>query len=425
MPSSRAAAALRRVVQIEEGEGRPLFWACAFHFLLLTSYFILRPLRDVKGLETRGLNSLFFFTLLGTLVTNPIFATFVARFPRRVFIPVTFQFFVTNLLVFALLFWKLGANVAAASAFFVWVTVYNLFVVSVFWGFMSDLFRTDQAKRLYGLIGIWGTLGAILGPSLSKWLVERIDFHGLVVLSAVLLQASILCIGRLVPFLPSTPTPRILKPKISAANLLDGVRRTLRSSFLTSICGYVLLFTVSSTLIYFQKMGVAESAFHDKKSQTDFLASIDQKSQILTLIVQCFLTGRIIRWVGVGGALAVLPVITIIGGTGLWLVPIATVLVVLEVTRRAADIGTAKPAREALFTVVDRQDKYVAKNFMDTFVYRLGDLAGLGLDLLGKALKFGMGEVALLLLPLSIAWFGLGLLLGRQQATRAKAPPVD
>jgi ATP:ADP antiporter, AAA family len=426
---SRAAAVLRKVVQIEPGEGAKLFWACAFHFLLFTSYFILRPLRDVKGLETRGINVLFVYTLAAMLVLNPIFASLVARFPRRVFIPVAYQFFALNLLVFAALFWKLGANVTAAGAFFVWVSVFNLFVVSVFWAFMADLFHSDQAKRLYGFIGIWGTTGALLGPSLSKWLVARLDFHGLVILSAALLEAAIFCATRLAKRLPSEREERRPAAAVPAASVLVGVRRTFQSRYLLAICGWVLLFTISSTLIYFQRMTIVDASFpHDRDGQAKFLATIEQYAQFLTLVVQLFLTGRILRWLGIGGALAILPALTLVGGASLAIWSSATLLVGLEIVRRASDFASAKPAREALYTVVGREDKYVAKNFMDTFVYRLGDLAGNGLDVAIKSLKLGMSGVAYLFLPLAVGWLGLSVYLGRRHRERAavaeaSAPP--
>jgi AAA family ATP:ADP antiporter len=415
-------------VRVEGGELRPVLWSCAYFFCLLSSYFILRPLREAGASADRGaLNALFLATLAGTLVANPLFAALVARFPRRVFIPIVNHFFAANMLVFCALLLHPGRvdRAVVSRVFFVWLSVFNLFVVSVFWGLMADLWRNEQGKRLFGLIGVGGTVGALAGAGLTALLAKRMPPDLLLLPSAALLEGGVLCVRRLVrifglgaPEAGSPPrVPR--QAEVPVASLLDGVRLVVRSPYLLALCGFVLLFTVSSTFLWFQQATIGATLFDNARDRTVFFARIDLGVQVLTVLLQGFATSRVFAWFGVGGALALLPAITLVGFLALAAMPTARTLVLFVLVRRATEYGISKPARDVLFTVVPREEKYVAKNFVDTFVYRFGDAVGSGVDFLLRRFVLGMGAVASAFAPFCGLWVLLAIFLGRRQRARA------
>ena len=405
----------------------------AYFFFILSAYYVLRPIRDGMGVAggVENIPWLFTATLAGMLVAHPIFASIVSRWPRRRFVTVTYRFFMLNLLVYYLLLTGLGGGTAAVwvgRTFFVWISVFNLFVVSVFWSFMTDIYRERQSRRLFGLIGVGGTVGGIVGSSITAFLVGVLSLPTLLWFSIILLECAVLCLKRLdrrVGSKPSSDVPSSDVPssaEVIGGSALDGIRRVLASPYLLGICAFMLLFTIGSTFLYNIQAEIVSRAFSDTPQQTSVFARIDLAVNTLTLVTQLFLTGRLMKWLGVGVTLALLPLISMVGFLALGAAPVFAVFVMFQVLRRAGNFAIAVPTREVLYTVLPRRDKYKAKNFNDTFVYRAGDQAGAwsfaGLGALGLSTT----AMAWSMVPVAGVWLLVALWLGRRQKVLAGAP---
>jgi AAA family ATP:ADP antiporter len=430
---------LRRIVAVEEHEVRPMLWAALYFFLLLAAYFVIRPIRDEMGVAggVRNLPWLFLGTLLGMLLVHPLFTALVSRLPRRLFIPLSYTFFAVNLIAFWLFFLTIseGAGIWAGRVFFVWTSVFNLFVVSIFWSLMADLFRPEQARRLFGFVAVGGTVGAVVGSSVTAFLAARVGPTNLLLVSAALLGLAMLAARQLISTASSSrvdedpqrpPTAQIEQPV--GGGVFDGIRTVFASNYLLGIVGYMLLYTITATILYFQQAEIVEASFSDRAARTVFFARIDLAVNILTALTQIFFTGRIVRRIGVALALATLPLVCVLGFAALGVAPTLIAIAVFQVLRRSSNYAIARPCREMLYTVIPRSAKYKAKNFIDTFVYRFGDqvgawsYAGLG------ALGLGASAISLVATPLAAVWMVIGLWLGRKQkelATNPKAPETN
>ncbi len=411
----RLAAALARVVDVRADEIRALLLSFAYFFCLLCGYYIIRPLREEMGIAggVENLPWLFTGTFVAMLVAVPLFGATVARFAKRRIVPLVYRFFIANILIFfVLLRFDIGAE-HVARAFFIWTSVYNLFVVSVFWSFMADVFRNDQARRLFGFIAAGGSAGALLGPTLTAALAVPLGPVALLLISALFLEAAVQCIRRLPAVMPARDKAADGAP--IGGGVFAGITLVLRSRYLLGICLYILIFTTTSTFLYFQQAHIVAAAFDDPAERTRLFALIDLSVGVLTLLVQCFATGRLIGWLGVGPTLAVLPLLTVVGFVGLAMAPSLVVLVAFQSIRRAANFAIAKPSREVLYTVLDAERKYKAKNVIDTLVYRGGDAVS-GWAYAGlSAIGLGLPAIALAAVPLAGVWMATGLRLGRAQ----------
>lgn len=412
---------LQRLIDVRPAELRALAWSWLFIFSVLFSYYILRPIRDEMGVAggVENLQWLFTGTLIGMIAVNPPFAALVARLPRARFIAATYRFFLANLLIFAALLHMATAeqNIWIGRFFFIWTSVFNLFVVSVFWAMMVDVFDTEQGKRLFGFIAAGATLGGIVGSSLTAALAKQVPPTYLLLASAALLEAAVFAVrrlSRLSDALHRTPAAQSGEALIGGS-VFSGFKQALSSPYLINVGVYILLFAITSTFLYFQQAEIARQSFTDRGARTAFFARVDLWVNVLTLGAQLFLTGRVLRWIGVALTLAFLPLLSVFGFGALALTPTIAVLIAYQVIRRAGNFAFARPSREVLFTVVPREDKYKAKSFIDTVVYRFGDQLGAwsyaGLGLLG----FGMTGIALVAVPISLAWLVNGLWLGRRQ----------
>ena len=412
---------LRRFVVVRPGETRALGWSWFYIFSVLSSYYILRPIRDEMGVAggIENLPWLFTGTLLGMIAVNPPFAALVAKLPRARFIGVTYRFFIGNLLVFALLlnFASAEQNIWLGRVFFIWTSIFNLFVVSVFWALMVDVFDSEQGKRFFGFIAAGATLGGILGSSVTALLAKQISPVYLLLISAALIELAVFGVRRLSKLSPVLrQQPSSLRDEAPiGGTVFSGVTHALKSPYLINVSVYVLLFTITSTFLYFQQAEIARQSFAERGARTAFFAGVDFWVNVLTLGGQLFLTHRVLRTVGVGLTLAILPALSILGFGTLASMPTIGVLVGYQVLRRAGNFAFARPTREVLFTVVSREDKYKAKSFIDTVVYRLGDQVGAwwyaGLGVLG----FGITGVALVAVPISCIWLVNGWWLGMKQ----------
>ncbi|MGH7711912.1 MAG: NTP/NDP exchange transporter [Gemmatimonadaceae bacterium] len=417
---------------MREDEARALAWSCAYFFFVLSSYYIIRPVRDAMGTAggTRNLPWLFLGTMTAMLLVHPPFGALVAKLPRRRFVSYANRFFVANLAVFYVLLRVLPESqlVWVGRAFFIWTAVFNLFVVSVFWSVMADSWSTPQGKRLFGFIGVGGTLGGIIGSLITTVLAEQIGVFNLILISAVLLELSTQAMLRVTAATTTAGTSgaaqREDKERVIGGGVLAGMAHAVKSPYLLGICVYMLLYTFGSTVLYFQQSGIAESTFSNSELRTAFFARIDLTVNVLTVLTQMFLTGRIVKLLGVSITLTLLPALSVLGFLALAAFPVIAVLVTFQVLRRAGEYAVARPTRELLYIVVPREDKYKAKNLIDTFVYRAGDQLAAwsmaGLTLAGLA----MAGTALVAAPLAGLWLVIGWWLGRQQEAKAREAPT-
>ena len=412
---------LSRLIHAEPFELKAVLLSFAYFFCLLSSYYILRPLRDEMGVAggVDKLPWLFTGTFLAMLVAVPAFSAVAARLPRHRFIPIAYRFFIANILVFWALF-QLGpaTHAAAARAFFIWTSVYNLFVVSVFWGFMADIFRHEQGARLFGFIAAGGSLGALAGPLLTTWLVKPLGTANLLLVSGLLLELSVQCVRALHRWALSAhalrPAVRNAETQPLGGDFLSGIRLVFRSRFLLGICLYVVLLTATATFLYFEQARIVRAASVDPRVRTLLFARIDLVVNVLTLIVQAFVTGRLVKRAGIRFGIGLLPVLTVLGFVALGISPTLFVLMGVQAVRRAAHYGVERPSREILFTDVGREERYKSKSFIDTVVYRASDAGTAWMSTGLEKLGLGMGAVAAAAIGLSLIWLWNSLSLARK-----------
>ncbi|MBV9785991.1 MAG: MFS transporter [Acidisphaera sp.] len=421
-----AARSLRQAIDVRPEEVAALGWSWLYIFALLSSYYIMRPIRDQMGIAggVNNLQWLFTGTLAGMLLLNLPYAWLVRTLPRIRFISITYRFFAANILVFALaLHLATGAQaVWLGRLFFIWTSVYNLFVVSVFWAMIVDVFNSEQGKRLFGFIAAGATIGAIFGSGVTASLAEHVAPTYLLLGAAVLLEVAVLGVrhlSRISDALRADPRTRTAGDRPVGGGVLAGITHAFGSRYLVNVSVFMLLFSITSTLLYFQQASIVNASFHTRGAQTEFFATIDLAVNVLTLGVQLFLTGRIVRWLGVGITLALLPGVSVIGFGALAMLPTLSAVVPFQVLRRAGNFAVARPTREVLFTVVPREDRYKAKNFIDTVIYRTGDQVGAWSYALLTALGWGMTRTAVMAVPLSAIWLLVGLWLGHRQEVLA------
>jgi AAA family ATP:ADP antiporter len=409
---------------VRRGEAAAAAWSFAYFFCVLASYYVLRPVREAFGAAAgaEGLPWLFTGTFLAMLAAAPLFGALAARYPRRTLLPAIYGFFIACILgLFALL--RGGATAAwAPAAFFIWLSVFNLFVVSVFWSFMADVWREAEARRLFGVIAAGGSAGALAGPALTAYLAPRLGPVNLLPIAAVVLAGALVCIVRLrrwaVTSAPSPPRGRGQGEGAEAplgGGALAGLAALPRSPYLLGICAFVALGTVLGTFIYFQQAEIVRAAYAEPGRRTAVFAAMDLAVNALTIGAQLFVTGPVATRFGLPRLLVFLPGLSLIGFATLALLPTAAVVIVYQVLRRAATYGVTGPAREVLFTVLGREDKYKAKSAIDTVVYRGGDAASGWLFAGLTALGLGVSGIALVALPLAAAWIAVALYLGRRE----------
>jgi AAA family ATP:ADP antiporter len=417
---------LQRFLNVRREEVAPLLVAAFYFFCVLTALMVLRPARDAIGMES-GLDAirwLFIGTALVTLAVNPMFGWLVSRFRRLTFITATYAFFAVSLVGFYLLITVAPAAVGQTSGrvFYVWFSVFNLFSTMVFWALMADRFTLEQSKRLFGTIAVGGTLGAIVGPWLASMLAQPLGTPALMLIAAAFLGLAVVAawgVAWLQPEREGGPASAPADDRaVIGGSAWQGIAAVFQSRYLLGISTYVLLLTVTGTFIYFTRLQMVAALGDETDMRATVLAQIDLITQVATLILQFVVAGHLMKRLGVSVALALLPVLVSLGFLGLAIVGSFAMLIVFDATFRAIQRAITRPARETLFTVVSREDKYKSKAFTDTFVYRGGDVLGAwtegALGRLGLALV-GLASVAV---PLAVAWAALGLWLGRSQESR-------
>ena len=409
-----------QIRSVRPGEGKALGWSFAYFFCLLAGYYVLRPLRDEMGVAggVRNLQWLFTATFLTMLAAVPLYGALVARLRRRRFIPIVYHFFTANIVIFWLLLTFDVERLSVARVFFVWISVFSLFVVSVFWSFMADLFSSEQGKRLFGFIAAGGSAGALAGPALTIWLAEPLGPTNLLIIAAVFLEIAVFCAGKL-EATPVNPTTKSSETALGGGGLA-GIGLLLRSPYLAGVALWVALLSVAGTFLYFQQASIVAAASDDPAVRTRMFASIDLAVGVLTIVVQCFATGRLIERFGIGAAVAFLPLVFAAGFAALAAAPVLAVVIGFQALQRTANFAVSNPAREVLFTVLAREEKYKAKNVIDIVVFRGADAAGGWLFAALRSLGMELRTISLVAIPLAVAWLVLALALGRAQERRAR-----
>lgn len=402
---------LRRIVDVRDDEVTALLVSFFYFFALMASYFILRPIRDEMGVAigSARLPWLFTATLISMLVLVPCYSALVARVPRPRLIPFVYRFFLVNLLLFYAS-WRLNwAPGWTERVYYVWTSVYNVFVVSVFWSFMADIWTSAQGRRLFGFIAAGGSIGSILGSSSVIALVKPLGSTALLLISAALLEATARMAGYL------ARRAQAGSPKPVGGGLFDGFWHAVRSPYLFGIVMQTFLFTVTSTFIYLVQTDVM-NGWGDKAARTQFFSTQDLVINSLAAILQGSMTGRIVKRLGVVGALAMTPVFTALGFAAVLLWPGVWVVAAVFVFRRVLHFAVDRPSKEMLFTAVDRDDRYKTKNLIDTAIYRLGDQVGSWTYPLLGTLAVPLG------IPLALVWLTVNVALARGFDARTHAP---
>lgn len=368
---------------------------------------------------------LFTATFFAMLLVVPLFGWLCANYSRKQFLPFVYYFFAGNLLIFFILLHYKIYPILVARLFFVWVSVFNLFVVSVFWSLMVDVFSNEQSKRLFGIIAAGGSLGAICGPAVTSVLAVPLGSSNLLLLSAAILIFAVLCMKRIIAWFDSETNSQhiavaeasdFIQDKPMAGSIFGGIKLVLQSPYLMGICVLMLLFTTLSTFLYFQQAQIIKDAFIDSGQRTAVFAGIDLAVNSLTLLFQVLLTGRIVAYFGLSWALATVPLALAIGFAALGLAPGLIVLVLVQVFRRAGNYAMMRPAREMLYVVLDRESKYKAKNFIDTTVYRGGDAISSWVYTGLKAAGLSLPYIAFIAAPLALIWAWVAYGMGRWQS---------
>jgi len=409
---------LLKTVAAHEDEAAPLLWATAYGFCIMFAYYVLRAVRDEISAADRGnLQYLWSAVFLAMLVVVPLYSWVSSRWQRGIFVPLVNRFFIANLVLFyaALVALPVDARAWIDRVFYVWASVFALFAVTVFWGLMVDCFKNEQGKRLFGFIAVGSSLGAIAGSALTAALAQKLPPFTLLLVACIPLEAACWCVRVLHLRFGGNADPARAENRPLAGGAWTGIATVFRSPYLLAIAGYILLMTYASTVLYFLQADLIRAALADRAARTALFAQIDLWSNACTIVLQVFVAARVIRWVGMGVTLAVLPLVAAAGFVWLGTYPQLAVLIVLQVAYRALRYGLAKPTREVLFTVLSREEKYKSKAFLDTVIYRGGDVATGWIFTGLRALGLAAGAIALAAAPLAAVWAVLALWLGRRQ----------
>jgi ATP:ADP antiporter, AAA family len=410
--ASESIARSDRFVDVRRtSEAAIAIWGAISFGAVLASSSAFRPVRDALILEG-DLDQIpwaFTATLVAVSAVSPLWSALLARRSPRRLVPIAYHVFAACELAFVVAVAADIAPVWVGRVFYVWSAVFNLFVVSVLWSLFADLLGPEIAQRLYGPIAVGGTVGTVVGPALTKLLVGTIGVPGVLAMSAVFLELAVVAIGRVRAAAGELPTAREPRPS-SEGGALSGLAHVVRSPYLGAIVGYVLCTACAATFVYLQQARITHDAFPDRAARTDFLATIDLIVAAVTAVIQWRVAPAVLGRLGPGIVLCALPIAQAIGISTLAVAPSLTALVIVAIIGRSATHGLTRPARELLFTVVSRDDKYRAKNAIDTVGYRFGDFASswLGLAVMGAGGIAVVGTTG----PLVVGWLALAVFLG-------------
>ena len=437
---------LNRLVSVKPEEVRALLISCAYFFLVLCAYYIIRPIRNEMMIANgvQNIQWLILITLAAMVAIAPIFGWLTSRFRTKQFMSYCTLFFASHLILFYFLFDVDQRSISVTRAFYIWVGVFNMFIVSLFWSFMNDIYTQTQSKRLFAFIGAGGTAGAICGPIVTTSLVASTGIAPLMILSAVALACSVMCINWLTRWqnqemqsLPADqqnlnkkrddPNQQSTTKGTLKGGKFAGITLLVKSPYLMGISAFILLYAMCITLVQIQQAELIQATLNDPTQRTRLFSSIDLAVNIITLFVQIFVTSHIIRLLGFRATFMLIPLGITLGFALMATTPILAIMIGVDIFRRAGDYAVMKPTREMLFNIVSREEKYKVKNFIDTTVLRSGNVLG---AFSHSALK-SLGAAGTLLGGISVAigivwllityWLGLQFKQKRDQALHKKS----
>lgn len=426
---------ISRTLGIEPGEFTAVAWSFLYFFCLLSSYYMLRSVREAMAIVSgvRNIPWLFTGTFTLMLLATPVFGWLTSKYPRRTFLPWIYYFFIANILIFFAVFTYAQNNeinqVWISRAFFVWLSVFNLFVVSVFWSFMADIYSRQQSRRLFGVISAGGSTGALIGPIITSLLVTRIGFQNLLPLSALLLLLAVYCVYRLRRWVKQrdisegVAQQQALKSQVIGGSAWAGAKFVLTTPYFAAIAFALACanFLGGATYMYMAEM--VSITFEGTNRQTQIFANMDAMINALSFIGQLLVVKHSVRKLGIGGTLALLPVVSVVGFTLLAINPAFIIIAGLQVLRRSLGFGFSKPTSDMLYSVVSKEAKYKAKNFIDTTVYRGWDVISTWTIRLISGI--GLSGVAMVCVPIALIWSFVVVWIGREYKRRDQEMPVS
>ena len=416
-------------------------------FLILFSYYILRPIREqissTYGVE--NLSWLFWATFVFMLVAIPLYSFLVGEVHRKKLVPGIYLFFIANLLGFwaSMKYLDEASQIWVARSLFVWISFYGLFVVSFFWSVIGDMMTSGQGRKYFGIMAGGGSIGGLVGSQVAARSVKQIGVANLLWFPIVLLSVALIVywlLERSAKRHAEKADQESTSGKATGGNPFSGFTAVFRSRYLAAICLYGIFLATCGTTVYFQQSEIVNAAYAPpgdevgwtevqksdaEAGRTQYFASINFWVSMVTLVFQFVVVGLLMKYGGLGWSLAILPLAYIIGITSLALMPTIGVLAIVSVLGRSVEYGICNPSREVLFTSVDREDRYKAKSFIDTIVRRGGDtVIGSAYRGLRGPLGFAMTTLSWMMIPFAIGWVALAFFLGsenkRVEAAREK-----
>jgi AAA family ATP:ADP antiporter len=419
-----------KIFGFQRREFIPVAWSFAYFFCVLSSYYILRPVREAMAVGS-GPNTipyLFIGTFVTMLFATSIFGWVASRFPRRTFLPWVYLFFISNILIFWVVFSQMRSAgddfVWLGRTFFVWISVFNLFVVSVFWSFMADIYTREQGRRLFGFITSGGSIGALLGGLATSNVVVNIGFENLFPISAAMLSFALLCIHKLKDWVHHVHEDEIDKTvesnKPLGGSAFAGITHVMSSKYFLGIAASSVIASLLGTALYMFAAELIETAIQSPDERTRFFSNMNNWQNALALLIQMFAVKQVVTRFGIGRSLVLFPLVTVVGFIVLAFEPTLMVVAVLTVLRRALGFGFTKPSTDMLYSVVTPEEKYKAKNVIDTAIYRGGDVVGTWTIRLLSILGLGIAGISVIMLPFAAVSAAIALWLGREYKRMAR-----
>jgi len=418
-----------QVLGPEQHEYVAVAWSFAYFFCVLSSYYILRPIREAMavGSGPDTIPYLFMGTFVAMMFAAPLFGWVTSRYPRRTFLPWINLFFVSNILIFWFIFSRNiddgTDHIWLGRAFFVWLSIFNLFVVSVFWSFMADIYTREQGRRLFGFITAGGSIGALIGAAATSAVVVKIGFQNLFPIAAAILIVPVLCIYKLRHWVAHEHEEEIDETVESSKPLggspLGGITHVFGSNYFLGIVVCSIIASLLGTALYIFAAQMVEESISGTNARTEFYSNINFWTNLFALLGQMFIVKQIVMRFGIGRSLALQPIVSVAGFILLAFDPVLAVVAFLTIARRALGFSFSKPSTDMLYSVVTPEEKYKTKNFIETAVYRFGDIIGAwSVKLL---MVLGISGVSIMMLPFAAIWFVIALWLGRDYKRQALA----
>jgi AAA family ATP:ADP antiporter len=415
-PLSRAITA---ATKIQSNELTATLLSFLFVFVLMTSYSILKPVRDALAADwgNVGLSLTWTANFGFSLAAVSAYGAALTYVRFRSIVPAFYVFFALTFLVLFLFRTQVPDPTLVNKGFYIWVSVFSLFNLSVFWSFMTDIFNTEQARRLFGAIAAGTTVGAIVGPIITATLFDDVGANGLLLLSALMLLVSALAVPllrrlKVTQLRNKNETSDLSARQAVGTNPFAGFSILLGDRYLLGICGFILLYVTINTFVYFELQDLTRE--YSLEFRARIWSWIEIATNVLTVITAALVTSRIVSRLGMKTALALMPILVAVGVLALVAAPVLLVLAIFQIGRRVGNYAITRPSREMLFTTLNREARFKAKPVIDVVVYRGGDVLTAWLfTLLADRVGLGLGGIAIVICGIAAAWAFIAVWLGR------------